>query len=59
MKQSVLNFVYYLPSGVWLSIDTFDSVREELQSLVYLEDDTKSSVRDWKFIFQFEKSNKQ
>lgn len=44
VKQSVLNFVYYLPNGVWLSIDTFDSVRKELQSLVYLDDDTISGV---------------
>jgi hypothetical protein len=44
VKQSVLHFVYYLPNGVWLSIDTFDSVRNEFQSLIYLDDDTKSDV---------------
>ena len=40
----MLHFVNYLPNGMWLSIDTFDSTRKELQSLVYLDDDTKSDV---------------
>ena len=44
VKQTVLHFVNYLPNGMWLSIDTFDSTRKELQSLVYLDDDTKSDV---------------
>ena len=44
MKQSVLHFVYYLPNGVWLSIDMFDSVRNEFQSLIYLDDNSKSDV---------------
>jgi len=39
-----MHFVNYLPNGMWLSIDTFDSTRKELQSLVYLDDDTKSDV---------------